>query len=195
MSVDLAPWRTAVAGADAGDWITVAAYVASAVLAHRAAAAAGRKGAPGEARFWTLCALMMIALGINEVFDFQMLLTQLGRTWAQALGLTGQRRLLQAFFILGLAVVVVAAGIATVIATRRMDGAIRLALAGLASIAAFVMIRAISLHHVDALLGMGAGWVNIGAVQEWIGIAIVAAAAARYCQRQALLARSSASNP
>jgi cell division protein FtsW (lipid II flippase) len=109
-----------------------------------------------------------------------MLLTALGKVWAQRFGLFEQRRMIQLIFVVVLALATLLAVAGALAATRNMDRAVRGALLGLAVIAAFVLLRAASFHHADAWLGAGPAGFNFGAIQEMAGIVIVAAAAWYY---------------
>lgn len=181
MTASLWPdWRASLSDASASDWITVAAYLLVAVLAHRAAR---RTGPPRERVFWQLTAVAMLFLGINELFDLQMVLTAAGKAWALEQGWYEQRRLYQLEFIIALAIGAAVLGVVAIRFTRRAHRAVRVALLGLVFIGAFILVRAASFHHVDALLGMGPDAFNWGSIQEMIGIVIVGFAARRYVQR------------
>ena len=181
--LNVAYWRAGILAADAADWITVAAYAIAAVLALYAARAATARDVPRERLFWQFTAAAMLALGINEVFDFQLLLTALGKEWAQSHGLYEQRRTFQLIFIICLAGAALVAGAATLALMRRAHRAVRLALLGLGFIAVFVLIRAASFHHVDSLLGMGPRSFNFGSIQEMAGIVLVGFSAYLYVPR------------
>lgn len=173
-------WRGAVAGADAADWLTVAAYLGTALLAGRAAGRAWLNRRGRERAFWQITAALLCFLGVNELLDLQALLTDLGRAHAKAHGWYGEHRRVQYIFITALAGVAVAAGLAMLWLTRRSHAAVRLALAGLVFIGLFVLFRAASFHHLDELLGRGPPVFTWGTVQEIAGIAIVALAAMLY---------------
>lgn len=172
-------WRASLADASFSDWITVAAYLLVALIAFRAARMA-RAGAPRDRLFWSLVAWLMVFLGFNELFDLQTVLTAVGKAWSLEQGWYEDRRLYQAEFIVALAVVAVLAGIAALRLTRARHPSLRWALLGLVFIGAFILVRAASFHHVDALLGMGPEAFNWGSVQEMLGIVIVGLAARRY---------------
>lgn len=181
--LELGYWREGILAADAADWITVAAYGVAALLAGRAAGAARGHRRRRERAFWRAGAALMLLLGINEIFDFQTLLTAIGVAYAQSAGFYEQRRAFQAAFLAALVVAAVVAGLALLRATRRTDPTVRVGLAGLVFIGAFVLIRAASFHHADALLGLGPRAFNFGSMQEMAGIAIFAAAAWAYPRR------------
>lgn len=180
--LDFGDWRAAVLAADAADWITVAAYGVAALPCLRAASAAAR-GTTAERTFWRLCALIMVLLGINEVFDFQTVLTAFGKATARAQGWYAQRRAVQLGFVIVLAAGAALTAAGALVLTRKAHRTVRLALLGLLFIGAFILFRAASFHHVDALLGLGPDWFNLGSFQEMAGIGIVAIAAYRYARR------------
>lgn len=181
MSSSLWPdWGASLADASFSDWITVAAYLLVAAIAFRASQVAKRRRIPRERSFWVLVAGLMAFLGFNELFDLQTVVTAVGKAWALEQGWYEDRRLYQAEFIFALAVVAVLAGLAAVWLTRGTHRSVRWALLGLVFIGAFVLVRAASFHHVDALLGMVPEAFNWGSVQEMVGIVIVGLAANRY---------------
>lgn len=181
MNSDLWPdWRASLADASASDWITVAAYLLTAVLAVQAMRTAAGSGEQRERLFWAFTAGLLVFLGVNELFDLQTVLTALGKAWALHQGWYEDRRLYQFEFILALAVLAVFGGLAALWLTRGTHRAVRWALLGLGFIALFVLVRAASFHHVDELLGMGPAAFDWGSVQEMLGIVIVGWAAGAY---------------
>lgn len=154
-------------------WVTVAAYLGAA--AHCAVLA--RAGRAGVA-FWAGCALLLLLLGLNKQLDLQSALTEIGRFFALRHGWYGQRGTVQLAFIGavalgGLAGLAVALRLAWPLTRGRV-----LALAGLAFIGAFVLIRASSFHHVDAFLGRSLGGVYWNWILELGGIALAWSGAA-----------------
>lgn len=181
MSAALWPdWRASLADASASDWTTVAAYLIAATIAVRAARAARQRSEPRERVFWSLTAGLLIFLGVNELFDLQTVLTEVGKQWSLEQGWYEDRRLYQLEFVIALAVVAVLAGLAALWLTRSTHRTVRWALLGLVFIGVFILFRAASFHHVDALLGRGPSAFNWGSVQEMLGILIVGLAAYRY---------------
>jgi phage shock protein PspC (stress-responsive transcriptional regulator) len=173
-------WRASLADASFSDWITVAAYLIAAVIALRATRTAGHRSQPRERLFWALVTGLLVVLGINELLDLQTVLTAVGKQWSLEQGWYEDRRLYQFEFVLALAILGVIAGLAALWLTRAAHRSVRWALLGLVFIGAFILVRAASFHHVDALLGMGPEAFNWGSVQEMLGIVIVGLAAHRY---------------
>lgn len=178
-------WIKSVVAADTADWVTVACYLSTAVLAARAGDVARDTHRNTEKRFWLSLTLLMVLLGINELLDLQSLLTVLGRDYARANGWYGQHRQYQYVFVIALAVLAVIAGIVAMLLTCRMARSVQLALVGLVFIGLFVLLRAASFHHLDDLLGRGPQTFNFGSLQELFGIFVIAVAALLYGRRRA----------
>ena len=145
---------------------------------------AWRNSPPGRARrFWLLAMLLILALGLNKLLDLQTELTALGRRMARTEGWFEARRQVQAVFIAGLALLVAGAATLGAFWVRRLGPPVWLALAGLVGLSGFVLLRAISFHHVDSLLRLPLfgtrAWVSL----ELAGIAIVAIGAALALRR------------
>src|SRR5690606_21769731 len=108
----------------------------------------------------------------------------IGRANAEAYGWYGVHRKVQYVFVIALIVAAVLAGTALLWATRRTHRAVRLAIAGLAFIGLFVLLRAASFHHLDDLLGRGIASFTWRSFEETVGIVIVAAAALLYTRER-----------
>ena len=169
--------------ADMADWITVCAYMIAAGLSWRAANAAYLRRAAHERMFWIGSAAALVFLGINELFDFQSLLTILAKIHAQSAGWYDDRRPLQHAFIVGLGVLGFPMTLTMLWLVRKLAASIRLALVGFIFIGVFVLFRAASFHHFDAVLGSGYQAFNFGSIQEMAGILTVALASLGYARR------------
>ena len=176
-------WLSSIDHADMADWVTVAAYMLAALLSAIAARYAWLRRETRETLFWRSTAVLLVLLGINELLDLQTLLTEIGRGNAEAYGWYGVHRKVQYVFVVALIVAAALAGAAALWITRRTHRAVRLAIAGLAFIGLFVLLRAASFHHLDDLLGRGLAAFNWGSFQEVAGIAIVGAAALLYTRK------------
>lgn len=173
-------WSPGIGDPLAVGWLAVAAYLLAALLASRVLGRAERLGlAPRERVFWALVLLAMLALGVNKELDLQTALTAFGRCAAKLGGWYDSRRPAQLAFILAMAV----GGAATLAALARLlRGTLArngVALLGLTLLGVFVMIRAGSFHHVDALIGRSLGGWRIHEMLELGGIALVAFGALR----------------
>jgi hypothetical protein len=173
-------WRSSFAEADLADWVTVAAYLLAACFSAEAGGRAALWQEGRESIFWRVTAVLLVVLGINELLDLHTLLTTLGRAHAKTNGWYEERRSVQYAFLAGLGAVGVFAAVGLLWLSRRTHVAVRVALVGLISIGLFILLRAASFHHLDALLGSGAPAFNWGSVHEVLGILIVAAGAALY---------------
>ena len=172
--------RIGLVGADLTDWLTVAAYACAVVATCRAAATAASQQQSFHRRFWMVASIALVALAINEIFDFQRLVTIWGKAHAEANGWYEARRTVQLLFTVGVAAVAAMAAAFGWWITRKAGWAIRFALLGFLSIAVFVLFRAASFHHVDQVLGSGVQAFNLGNAQELAGIVVIGLAALRY---------------
>lgn len=175
----LQQWSSRAGDATLVGWAIVIAYFAAAALAYDAYRRAGG-AAPRERTFWLVAAGIILALGFNKQLDLQTLLTQSLRDMARAGGWYGERRHYQLAFMAVLGAAGAAVLIALLLSFRRSGGAIKGAIAGLALIIAYVLIRAASFHHVDTLFRIEVGAMRIGWLFELSGIAIFALSAWRY---------------
>jgi hypothetical protein len=159
-------------------WLTVLAYLAAAWRCLRAAqrlapAAAGLAAARRERLVWMTLAALFVALGINKQLDLQSLFTEVGRKIAYRGGWYEERRQVQVVFILAVALVGMAGIVTSVRFVRHATLGARVAVLGTALVAAFLVIRAASFHHVDRFIG--SRWLGLKA--NWLlelgGIAVV----------------------
>ena len=173
-------WRPGIGDPEATGWLTVLAYLLCAGLA----VAVWRRQPRGPGRtFWAVIAGLMLFLGLNKQLDLQTALTQAGRCLAHAQGWYDQRRVVQAAFILGL---LAASVMALLLARRMLRGSLRgnrLALIGLTVLTAFVMVRAVGFHHVDALIGRREFGVSTNYLFENAGLLLIALNAAALLRR------------
>ncbi len=167
-------WHPGIGDPTATGWITVGAYACAMLLCYLCQ----RKSPEGPGRqFWIAMALTMAGLGLNKQLDLQTWVTQVGRDLALAHGWYAQRRLVQAFFIGALLVAGLVARSWLLQRLRGLDVFARRAASGLVVLGVFVLVRATSFHHVDALLGFAIENVRLNVVLELGGIAIIAWAA------------------
>lgn len=148
-------------------WLTVIAYGATAVLCLLAARRIRRS-------FWLGLALGMLLLGINKQQDLTGILTRLvrGTAWQEAWYFSRQPVQLA---------VMAAAGfifcLLFLLLIRKLKLASRwqnLALFGLVFLAGFALIRAVSLHAIDAFLYGRIAGIQPNWIVELGGIALVA---------------------
>jgi hypothetical protein len=168
-------------------WVIVVVYLIAAL-----ASALAARSVPGneprlrrERRFWWIAASILLFLAVNKQADLQTLMTQIGRCSAQLSGWYDQRQIVQRDFILAMAVggVVVLALMALML--RGILGQVWLALLGLGFVCVFVLVRAASFHHVDALLVTGVFGIRMNWLLELPGPVLVALVAFRRRSRSA----------
>jgi hypothetical protein len=128
-------------------WTITAAYAATAFAS---AAAARRDPRP---RFWIAVTVVIALLGLNKQLDLQTPFLHAGHGLLAALGLWADRRV----FRLLLLVLLVGGGAAFTVLTRRLVGrawqTYLEALAGLAGLTAFVVMRAAVFNHLGRDFG------------------------------------------
>jgi hypothetical protein len=137
---------------DAGNlpWVIVGAYALAATLAVFSARAARTSG---ERLFWWIAALMLLFLCLNKQFDLQTYLTDFFRQMSRTQGWYQKRRLVQVAFIGVVAVTTLGVGVYLVMLTISASVGVRLAMVGLVMLAAYIVLRAASFHHLDSALG------------------------------------------
>jgi hypothetical protein len=165
-------WRPEIGDPTFMGWFTVGAYLVAALLAWRAA-----KVEPNGRRLWLGVAVLMALLCINKQFDLQSLLTDIGREIARYGGWYGERRKVQKLFVLG---VIAGSGLFGCWFAWRFRVFLlghKLLSFGLLFLLTFIVVRAISFHHVDVFLKDGIGGVRWNWILELTGILLVAAAA------------------
>ena len=174
-------WTSALFGPTPYGWVIVLLYVAAALLCYRSAriaavsvgpslAAAPRTGT--ERRVWLALAIVLLLLGINKQIDLQTLLTVLGRAEARQEGWYGDRRVVQREVIVAVLLAASAVGITLALLGRQAGGWAVIAVMNTTALVAFVMVRAASLHGVDALLARGWGPVTVNRCLEIGSIAL-----------------------
>ncbi|MFW5682694.1 MAG: isopropylmalate isomerase [Phycisphaeraceae bacterium] len=188
-------WQPGIGDPTIYGWITVGLYAVGAVLAAVAAKRCTRRRRllrhPGRERaFWVVTAIAMAVLAVNKQLDLQSWFTHTARDLSREQGWYEHRRDLQMLFIAGLAGATLVLGVAAVWFLRRTSRAAKLALAGLAFLGVFILLRASLFHHVHEVMFRRVPSVNMNVALEWTGIALTAAGAAA-----ALRVRSSAPTP
>jgi hypothetical protein len=149
-------------------WITVVVYFQAAVCTGVAA----RKAGPGW-RYWIAMTPILVFLGVFKLFDLPGLFTDAFRSGfmqSQQGEFHGtiQRNISAAMLLAGVA------GIAVIFYfSRRLLWKIRIAMAGVIYLIAFMVIRAISLHMIDHVLEIQVLGVKMNHVLELGGLALV----------------------
>ncbi len=180
-------WVAGLGDPTAMGWLTVAAYFLTLVLclccAARPLFSSKEDDRATDLRFWLVLAALMFVFGINKQLDLQTLFTATFKNIAQATGLYGIRGLLQLLFIL----LVAAAGVwfawAFFRRYRRSARRNRLAVAGIALLAVFVLVRATSFHYMDSLINASVAGLKLNWIIELGSISLIALAAILHLRR------------
>lgn len=181
-------WSPGIGDNTAVGWLTVVVYMVAALVSARAALALADDTVQTrrERLFWTVAASVMLFLGVNKQLDLQSLLTMLARCHSQLTGWYDQRRMVQEIFILAVAGSgVLVLGLLALLLRGILDR-VWVALLGLAFVCVFVVIRASSFHHMDALIGTRIAGLKMNWILELPGPVLVVLVALR--RRHAALA-------
>lgn len=154
-------------------WIVAALYAVVGALALNAAQSADH----GERRFWIVTAIALTLLGLAKGLHLQDDLTDAGRSAAVSAGFYTLHATMQAVFAGGISL---AAALGAFAANRLLTDFSRPAKAAAATLAflgAFLLIRAASIHALDAWAMVKAAGMRRGWWIELSALAIVATAA------------------
>lgn len=165
-------WRPEIGDPTFMGWFTVAAYFVAALFAWRAA-----KHSINGKKLWYAVAALMAFLCLNKQFDLQSLFTDIGREIARHDGWYGERRKVQKLFVLA---VLAGSGLFGCWFAWRFRTFLighKLLAFGLLFLLTFIVVRAISFHHVDVFLKGGIAGVRWNWLLELTGIFLVAIAA------------------
>ncbi|MEX1365831.1 MAG: hypothetical protein AB1Z98_22070 [Nannocystaceae bacterium] len=195
-------WSPGLGDPTVGGWLTVVAYLCVAWLCLRAFMI--EKAGPPRPFGKTIVALLRVllkrwrsppiparrslvwlglagfslALAVEELLDLQTLLIEIGRLVAISEGWYDSRRAVQVGFMGALLLTMLAAVAGLGWAMRSQLRDFRLALVGLALLLAYVVLRSISLHGMEAFIGAEGHPVEAGWLLQLGGIAAVGFAAA-----------------
>jgi hypothetical protein len=154
-----------------GSWITAALYFWS---AHSCRATAIRlKVGSLETRAWTAIAVLLALLGASELLQLQPAITNFGRSIAFDEGWYWHRQGIQAAFTKIGAAITVVFSLGLFLSARRTSIECAISSGCAVMIVGFILVRAISLHQVDAFLlrtMFGLPWNRI---PEFAGSAII----------------------
>ncbi len=174
-------WHPGIGDPTPVGWITVFAYFGAALLAYRALRLHWAAPPSKERRlllaFWATVLCAMVLLGVNKQLDLQTWLTEIGRDLAKSEGWYRRRQAVQIAFIGAISLMGIAGLLEATLVLRSVFRRIAGALLGLGFLVTFVIVRAASFHHIDALLGYGT--IRLNWVLELGGIALIALSASR----------------
>lgn len=161
-------------------WVVFAGYFSVAALCYRAAAVCWQNEGVrrSSCRVWIAIAGILVLLGVNKQLDLHVWLNAFGRQLAEAEGWYQNRGLAQGVFFGGVVVVVIAACAMLIGLGRGQLRAVSGALLGVAALAAFLLIRAISFDVID--LRTYIGGFKLHEILEVLGILLIGVSAVVY---------------
>ncbi len=164
-------------------WFTVWAYVCAGGLSAYAAKSVTYANGAGDGqrtrRLWLSVAVLLGCLAINKQLDLQSLVTDIARVISRWQGWYEERREYQRWFV-GLAIVGSASlAVWFSVRFRKLWMSHGLLLAGIFFLLTFIVVRAISFHHVDQFLRFRLAGAKMNWVLELSGIFLVGMAAVR----------------
>jgi len=136
---------------------------------------------------------MLVALCLDKFFGAD--LTNAARSIAFAQHWYGERRVFQLWFVLAVAALWFVSTTVLMISAKRAPIATRLALLGTTMLIAFALVKDISLHQIDMLIGARVIGVKISSIVEAVGFALILLSHARRWKGTSNLAMARSSWP
>ena len=165
-------WSPHIGDPNVTGWLTVLAYLLTALMAFLVWRR--RRDLPRRVRaLWLLMMVACVLLAVNKQLDLQSALTAFGRCIAQLQGWYEERRSFQRHVIMGFLAVAGAMAVLTVYLMRKHLVQNGVALMGLGLVCTFVAVRAVGIHHVDALISMPIGGVRANFLLETAGLVLI----------------------
>lgn len=124
---------------------------------------------------WAGCIAILLLLAMEQRFGIFDMVTNLVRGMAEAENWYGQRRAVQREAVLGLGLAGSLLGFVLLIGLRRHDWPLRMAAFATVGLLALALVKAVSLHGLDALFGTGVPGtpLTLGSGLELLGLALV----------------------
>jgi hypothetical protein len=177
-------WRPEIGDPTLIGWITFFGYMITVGICVRAGRKACQHSVTGPiqlnpAWMWWGCSAVLFGLGINKQLDLQTLLIEVGRQVAQANGWYGHRRMLQSVFTLLLVALTVTMLLGMIWKQRRFFKRNPLLLPGITLVGGYVLLRVVTIDHLDESAGLkldDQAWL---AALELIGLLCIATAGHR----------------
>jgi hypothetical protein len=154
-----------------GSWITAALYFWG-TYGCRATAIRLKVGSV-EARAWTAIAVLLALLGVSELLQLQPAITNFGRSIAFDEGWYWHRQGIQAAFTKIGAATTVVFSLGLFLSARRTSLECAIALVCAVMIVGYILVRAVSLHQVDALLLRTTFGLHWSRIPEFAGSVII----------------------
>ncbi len=149
-------WYLGIGDPTIWGWLSTAMYFVTAWLCWRAwrrESAGRRQGRDGlRPGFWLVLGIMVLLLGINKQLDLQTWMTSAARKAAKAEGWYKRRHEVQLVFLAALGVAGAGCVGVAVWSLRHVWRRYWLGVLGMASLLAYVALRASSFHHLDDVL-------------------------------------------
>jgi hypothetical protein len=176
-------WQPTIGDPTFMGWFTVFAYAVAALLAGWTAIKVGPthvldSGARVRT-IWILVACLLGFLCVNKQLDLQSLFTDMARAVFKSHGWYDERRAVQWWFVLGVLVCSGAFAWWFSWRYRAFWKSHTLLVVGLFVLLTFIVVRAISFHHVDQFLKIRLEGVKMNWLLELTGILLVSVAAGR----------------
>ncbi len=168
-------WRPGIGDPTFMGWLTVVAYAVTALTAWLAARRAKRApGTVGGSHLtWFLLTWMMAVLCLNKQLDLQSLFTDIGRMISYHQGWYQERREYQKWFVLALLGGSALTSLFLLVRFHQFWRRHFLLSTGLVFLLSFIIVRAISFHHVHVLLKSTFAGVRLNGFLELAGIALI----------------------
>jgi hypothetical protein len=182
-------WEAGIGDPTVLGWCTVAAYFAASLVCWLNAFS--KASTRFERLFWMCFGFGLIVLGINKQLDLQTWFTLTAKSFAKQTGWYDERRIVQAVFVVAIALLGGGFLAALWSVVRRAAPPYRIAVAGAVFLVCFIVVRAASFHHFEEVLGWHVGQLRVNHVLELGGIGCIAAGAVQaYRTRRKLLGPS-----
>jgi hypothetical protein len=172
-----AAWSPGIGDPSVVGWLTVALYFLAAWQCWKALRTP--RLTVIEKSFWRVLALLLVVLGINKQLDLQTAFTELGRWIAHRQGWYEQRHEVQVVFVAGALLAGLVGAVGLLWLMRRSAAPIRIAIVGCCALVAYVVVRAVSIHHVDRFIHSDVFGIRMNWLLEIGGICSVVLGAVR----------------
>ena len=131
--------------------------------------------------FWIILTLLYVFLGMNKQLDLDGWFTETGRQLAIDQGWYDLRWQFQESMVVGIAVIGVSMLALLLAISRSLLPRHILAFVGTLLLIIFLILKALSFHHLDNFLDQELASVQLGTIIEWIGMGCVVLCAAKNC--------------
>jgi hypothetical protein len=144
-------WRPGIGDPTIVGWIITVLYLLACLSCWKTSGLFLRRDwrSQSDTCFWIAISVAFFVLGLNKQLDLQSALTELGRIVALTAGWYEQRRTVQVYFVVAVAILCMATTMALFFWNRNANSQVRLAIGGCTSVLGYDLIRAASFHHVD----------------------------------------------